>query len=511
MSALCLPVDGHASITLTSVIGDGMVLQVGQPVPIWGLAGAGARVTVSVAGQTHVTKADQLGRWEIKLKPLKAGKVGQLSIQEGKDKAHIIKDLLAGEVWLCSGQSNMEWPLRLTQKGKATLASKRINDPQLRLFRMPHQTSRKPISLSRKGRWVKSTATSARDFSSICYYFGQMLRKQLKRPVGLIQSTWGGTQIAAWMPASALKHPAYKNLLRRQYRWESLIRPARVRYRARMRKRWEKRVYLAQKADKDPPKKPRWMSYKLRPAWHANSPSALYNGMISPLMPFALRGFLWYQGESDAYRAYLYRTSFPLMIESWRRDWRKQLPFLFVQIAPYRYRRMRMHQSLYNELCEAQSMTLDKTFNTGMVVTNDLGNLKDIHPRRKRAVAARLMRHALTLAYKRKGIPTGPLFQEAVRQGNKMLVRFRNVHKKLVVRGKRLQYFEVAGADKRYVPAQAKVKGKEVLVWSKQVPQPVAVRFAWREDAIHHLFDQAGLPVSSFRSDQWPRLSQKRR
>jgi sialate O-acetylesterase len=360
----------------------------------------------------------------------------------------------------------MAWPLRLTTHGRQTLSHPRINDSKLRLFRVPQQISTSPKTFLTRGRWTASNAVSAQHFSAVCYYFGQRLRQHRKLPVGLIQSAWGGTKIQAWIPHKALRADS---------RFRGIFRRHRMR----------------------------------RP--HANSPSVLYNGMIAPVAPYGIRGALWYQGESDIYRAFMYRWSFPLLIEQWRLAWGKQFPFLYVQLAPYNYRRWRLKQGTYNELCEAQRRTLQSTFRTGMATTNDVGNIYDIHPRRKRIVAHRLYRLTRKHAYREAFVETGPLYTSFRRKGKGLLVSFQHVGKGLMAKGGTLRFFEVAGKDRRYWPAKAKIVGKQVFVWSTHVKQPVAVRFAWRDDIAHHLFNREGLPAAPFRSDRWPRITQYRR
>lgn len=468
----------HAAPSVSSLFASGMVLQRGQPVPIWGWADAGERIQVHFAGQHHTTQTDPQGRWRVTLRPLQQAVRQTLRIR-GKKEIRI-HNVFVGEVWLCSGQSNMAWPLVRTHHGPSTLKKRTIKDASLRLFQVPHKTLRAPLKKLQGGRWSESSVQTARHFSAICFYFGQMLRKKLQVPVGLIQSTWGGTKIEAWMSDASLRStPYYKHIQKQQWYWEKV-----------------QRVRMLRNV--------RWYSRRryIRPAWHGNSPSGLYNGMIAPLLPFRWRGVLWYQGESNIHAPHAYAVLFPMMIERWR--WRAghSFPFLFAQIAPFRYRSRR--PDMYNLLCEAQTQTVRNTHKTAMVVLNDVTQLNDIHPRAKHVVARRMMQQALQIAYARpQSQPTmGPIYRTMQRVGNKLIVLFDHVGRGLQAKGT-LKHFQIAGKNKRFVSAQARIRGKHVIVWSPHIRRPVAVRFAWREDAIHSLFNKAGLPASTFRTDRW--------
>ncbi len=447
----------EAAAKLPAIIGDNMVLQRDMPLPIWGWADKGEEVTVSIAGQTKTTKADDNGRWKVVLDKLDVGQPLEMTVKGSSGNTITIKNVLVGEVWVCSGQSNMEMGIGMCNKAKEEIAA--ANYPEVRLFMVPNVKANEPAD-DVNAAWNACTPQSvAADgwggFSAAAYYFGRQLHKELGVPVGLIDTSWGGTPAEFWTSRKALEANA-----------------------------------------------------ALKPLAQGES-SSLYNGMVAPLIPYAIRGAIWYQGESNLAGAYLYRTLFPAMIANWRADWRQgDFPFLFVQLAPFRYNGQ--NQANWAELCEAQRMTLDALPNTGMAVTTDIGNVTDIHPTNKQEVGRRLALWALAKTYGRSDLVySGPIYKSMTVEGDKVRLRFDHVGGGLKSSdGKPLVDFTIAGADQKFVPAVAEIDNDSVVVHADAVAQPVAVRYAWRDDTQPNLANQEGLPASPFRTDAWKGVTQ---
>ncbi|MBN2578639.1 MAG: 9-O-acetylesterase [Pirellulales bacterium] len=452
LSVLFCAAFAQAELRLPAVLGDNMVLQRDQPLPLWGWAEPGDTVTVRIAGQTLTAQADAEGRWKTTAAPLPAGGPHEIKIESSSGDRLTLRNVLVGEVWICSGQSNMYWPLEWSHQAQQEIAA--ANHPRIRLFKVANVMAMEPQS-DCQGRWRACRPATVPDFTAIGYFFGRQLERELKVPVGLIQTAWGGTPAEFWTRREILgADPALQGLLQDQ---------------------------------------------------HA---AQLYNGMVAPLIPFAIRGAIWYQGESNSPRAYQYRTLFPAMICNWRKDWSQgDFPFGFVQIAPFRYERQDPVCSA--ELREAQLMTLQKVPNTGMAVTMDIGNPQDIHPKNKQDVGRRLALWALAKVYGKDGVYSGPIYKSMAVEGDKVRLTFDHVGGGLVSRdGKPLTEFTIAGADQKFVPATAEIDGPNVVVSSPEVPHPVAVRFAWRDDSVPNLSNRDGLPASSFRTDDWKGVTQ---
>jgi len=478
-----------------------MVLQQNKTVPVWGVAQPGELISVKIGRQIKRTIANKNGKWQILLEPVPIGKTYEMVIS-GKNTIRLT-NVAVGEVWVCSGQSNMSWPLNRSRGGSRFIKDSK-NYPGLRRFDVVRTIHKKPQE-DVKGIWYQGKKKIWR-FSAVCYHFGLKLHKKLRVPVGLIHASWGGTGAAAWTPMRILKSQrAFYPILARQKKWEKRgYKIGRWRYWKRYR-RWRRAVKRARRRGRRIPRRPR----RYRKRWHNNSPSALYNGMIHPLIPFAIRGVAWYQGESNVPRAYQYRKLFPALIKSWRARWGQgNFPFIFVQLPPYRYRGLKT--SAYNELVEAQTMTLMRVKNTAMAITNDLGSLYNLHFRRKHKVGKRLATTALGSVYKKRKVYSGPIYVSMKIKKNKAFVYFRHSGSGLTSKkGRRLRYFMIAGEDKRFFRAKAKVNGRNtVVVWSKRVPNPVAVRLAWRDYMRPNLFNKEGLPASSFRTDKWKGITE---
>lgn len=442
-----------AEVKLPSIFSEHMVVQREQPVPVWGWAEPGEKVKVSLAGQSAETKADEKGNWKVALPELKAGGPYELVVAG----SNTIKrgDVLVGEVWLCSGQSNMGWTVARSVNAKEEIANSA--NPKLRMFFVARHPADKPQENCR-GDWRVAGPKTVGNFSAVAYFFGRKLQKELGVPVGLINSSWGGTICEAWTSHEALQgEDDFKALLKRG----------------------------ANSKNKKSP----------------NRASVLYNGMIAPLVPYGIRGAIWYQGEANVGRAAQYAKLFPTMIRDWRDQWNEKFPFLFVQLAPFRYGNH--DPALCAELWDAQLKTLKNVENTGMAVTTDIATLNNIHPPNKQDVGDRLARWALAKTYGKDGIVySGPIYKSMKVEGNKIRLAFNHVDGGLKTRdGKAPNEFQIASAKGDFVPAQAKIEGDAVVVWSDQVSQPAAVRMGWRDTAQPNLMNEAGLPASPFRTD----------
>jgi sialate O-acetylesterase len=466
--------EAAAQVKLASIFTDHMVMQRGASQSIWGTAKPGEQITVHISGQTRKTATDSNGRWKLALAPMRAGGPHTLTAAAGSSRVRL-KDVLVGEVWLVSGQSNMAWPVGRAARTGEAIASARL--PRLRLYQVPRYQQRKG---ARQGRWVVCSPKTVQPFSALGFFFGRRLIQELKVPVGLIDSSLGNTTIEAWIGRGALEvTPAARPIL------------------ARWRGRTSGGTPAAQAKARLSPRRP----------------AALYEAMIRPLAPFALRGVLWYQGESNVNRAEQYETLFPLLIARWRQAWhRPDLPFYFVQLPNLLKTRPQPTQSRWAELREAQFQTLRKLRHTGMAVTVDIGRGNNLHPRNKREVARRLWRWAAVRHYGRKVAASGPLFRSTEKRGRRMRITFSHVGSGLVAKGgSELTGFAVAGADRKFHWARARIVGDRVEVWSAAVPSPAAVRYAWADNPVGNLSNRVGLPASPFRSDAWPGLTAGKR
>lgn len=472
----------RADVKLPALISSGMVLQQGVPVPIWGWADEGETVVVEFQTQ-KVSATAKDGQWLVKLQPLKAGGPFTLFIT-AKNKL-MVENVLVGEVWLCGGQSNMEWPLKQTDGAEAEMAA--ANYPQIRLFSVPRLEVAEPVN-DVKSSWKECSPQTVPDFSAIGYYFGRDIHKARQVPVGLIDNAVGGTPAESWMNAEVLKaDQEYKQFLeaypRRMQQYEQALA------------KHKETVEQAKAEGKTPPRPPGkpWM------------PAGLYNGMVAPLAPYAVKGAIWYQGEANAGRAYQYRRLFPDMIRNWRSTWgQSDFPFLFVQLAAFGPNAPTLGESDWAELREAQTLTLTALPKTGMALAIDVGNINDIHPRNKQPVGARLALAGRAVAYGEKLVYSGPMFAAMKVKGSQVELRFNHVGGGLVAKDGALKGFLIAGEDKVWHEAKAEIKGKNVVVSSADVAKPVAVRYAWAKFPECNLYNKEGLPAVPFRTDDWP-------
>lgn len=461
--------------------------------PVWGTASDGEKVEVSFAGQT-VTGTASAGKWVVRLKPLAASPTPSKMIIRGPRNEVVIQDLLVGDVWLCSGQSNMEWPLAKSTRGRQVAAG--IKAPNIRLFQVEKRMSATPVSEA-GGNWTACDPQHAMRFSAVAYYFGRDLNQAMQVPIGLIGSHVSATAAELWTSRSALDaHPKLKFLHERHQRIVQQYDPARAKadYEAAM----EKYRTVAEKARAAGRKPPRAPGMAGNPK--DRGPSCLYNGMIAPLQPFPIRGVIWYQGESNRANPPLYASLFPALIADWRKAWnRSDLPFLFVQLAPF--------NAVPPELREIQTQVWKSTPHTGMAVITDFGSAGNIHPPDKEPVGKRLALAARAIAYGERIVWSGPVFTKADFRQDRVILRFTSVAKGLRAQGNSgvLKGFSLAGADGKWVPAQAVIRGADTLeIISPEVSQPKAVRYGWDKVPDVNLFNSEGLPAVPFRTDNQP-------
>jgi len=623
------------SLKLPAVLGDGAVLQQGVPLPVWGWAAPGAKVTVRLLDQEKETVASDSGRWKVTFNPIPSGVVGELVVKAGKETV-VSRDLLSGEVWFCSGQSNMAMNVGSSEGGGE--AAKAGEDQNLRLLRMPDVCSAQPLS-DVPAKWTSATPDSIGSFSAVGYYFARQLRQELSIPVGVISAAWGGTCAEAWTDAKSLAAEpacqpilaAWKERVRKQPdlalskmpfrleierievitgdvtervsldgfsgpgipgRWESpwapgvseakfgvtakgerrgvfsgtvgmsssasvvrtlgetergadLSRFVAVRLRARGTGRfriafrqpdvWDWAFHEAPEFRATPEwqeitlafadvKQPDWgvkkpialgavsgliltASFTLSP--YPEMPSCLYNGEVAPVVPFAIQGALWYQGEANASRAWQYRSLLPAMIRGWRKAWGLgDFPFFIIQLPGWQKPSEVPEDSDWAELREAQAVTAAEVPECDYVCTLDLGDAADIHPKRKREVGERLSLMACVRAYGRNAEYSAPRYSGMIIEGSRIRIRFSHPGTGLMVKdGAQLTGFGIAGDDRKFAKATARISDDTVVVEAAGVPQPLAVRYAWGANPVGNLWGRIGLPVPPFRTDDWPAIT----
>jgi sialate O-acetylesterase len=490
-----------ADVKLPAIIGDNMVLQQGRKVAIWGWADPGEQVTVTLGEQKESATADAKGQWKVELGPLKKSGPYEMTVA-GKNTLSI-HNVLAGEVWVCSGQSNMEFAVWNhgvfggVKNAEAEVAA--ANYPMIRLFMVKRAVAGKPQT-DLQGHWVVASPATVGSFSAVGYFFGRDLFRAINSPVGLIDSTWGGTEAEAWTSAEAMQaDPELKALADSWQQRIAEFPKALDQYTEKLRD-WEKTEEEVDAAGKVAvpipplPRDPRGF------CWRASS---LWNAMIAPITPYAIAGTIWYQGESNADFAYQYRRVFATMIQQWRTAWGEgDFPFLFVQLANLQEGE-KLYPDAWPTLRESQAKALSLP-KTGMAVAIDIGESFDVHPKNKQEVGRRLALAAENIAYGRKVEYMGPAF-DSLRQGNGTLrLRFTHAMGGLVVHGKTLVGFEIAGEDQQFSSADAKVEGAEVILSSARIAKPVAARYAWANDPPCNLYNKAELPAPPFRTDDWP-------
>jgi len=543
----------HGDVTLPNIIGDRMVLQQEAVVPIWGEADAGEKITVTLGQQKKMATADAKGRWMVRLAPLKSG--GPFEMTVAGNNTLTLHDIWVGEVWVCSGQSNMTWELLSSTGAKETIAES--NDPQLHLFNIPRSTSDK-TGRDVNAQWTVAAPNTTPRFSAVAYHFGAELRKTLNVPVGLIHASRSGSPVESWTPIATMRvSDDYKLLLKT---WDKMIAnfpsfkkayeqkdgkalmqvwgetvsdyPAyKTHYEDKI-QAWMAAVEKARSEGKPEPRLPGPPPEPVSPD-SMYCPGSLYERMIAPLQPYAMRGVIWYQGESNAAQAWSYRQLFPNLIQSWRTTWAsagsagtgpgdslsrpirsgQDFPFLFVQAANFGVTTPEPVESTWAELREAQAVSLSVP-GTGIATALDLGVGGNVHPPNKRDVGIRLALVAKASVYGKKDIVfSGPNYDRMKIEGGTIRISFKNAGG-LTVRNKTSlgvtldgepspQGFAMAGADRKWVWASAKLEGETIVVWNEQIPKPVAVRYAWSDNPAINLYNGAGLPAMPFRTDDW--------
>lgn len=486
----------RADVTLAPLFGDHAVLQRDRVVPVWGRADAGEQVTVTFHHQTCRATAGPDGRWSVVLDPLAADATGADLTVIGKNSL-TCRDVVVGEVWLCSGQSNMELEVREAAHAGAEIAASDF--PLVRHVKIVNTMAAAPRDTvpTREGWQSASPATTA-SFSAIGYFFARDLHQNLHVPVGLINSTWGGSQIELWVPPVAYAANPHKETADRRWSGRHAAYPRRL---AKAQADWPGKRAAA---EAEGPEALRTFLAKhpgpyTMPDW---SPSCLYNGMIAPLVPAAIRGVLWYQGEGNAPVASEYAAFFSDLITAWRRDFQQpEMPFYWVNLAAYQDRFDRTGFG-WSQLRDAQTATLALP-HTGQALALDVGDCANIHPTDKQTVATRLLRLALANDYGQPQETAGPTFAGLQREGDAFRVRL--THATGLNSGDAPPLaFEIAGADRIFRPANAQIDGMTLLVSNPEVPDPVAVRYAWHQCPEVNLRNASGLPAVPFRTDNWP-------
>ncbi len=483
---LCAGTSRAQETKIAAIFTDHMVLQRELPVVIWGSGKSGDTITVKFGGQEASSPVDKELRWQVTLKPMAASAESrELTIHSaGGQTVAKITDVLVGEVWIASGQSNMELPLKSTKNSLPN------DDHTLRLFKVAHNASPKPVR-ELEGKWEDSTGGTAGGFSAVGFYFGRDLRKALNVPVGVIESSWGGTPGRAWTPRDMLQTvPSMKIQIADLDKAIASYNPAAVE--KQYQETVEKVKVAIEKAKAEGTKAPKIPPMPRAPGHVPHNPSALYNGMIAPIVPLTLRGAIWYQGEADSKAASDYRVLFPTLIKSWRQQFGREIPFLFVQIAP--------HNGMSPEIRDAQLYTWRTVPLTSMVVITDHGNAENIHPKEKEPVGARLSLAARAIAYGEKIEYSGPLFDKAEFDNVRAVLSFQHTGTGLVAKGGPLRGFEIAGADGKYVSADAAIEGDKVIVKNEKIADPKSVRFGWANVPDVNLFNKEDLPATPFRT-----------
>jgi sialate O-acetylesterase len=491
-------VAAFADVKLPALISDHMVLQAGERVSVWGWASPDEYIFVEIGDQKHPTLADANGKWHVDLKPLKTG--AHLSLTVRGVNTIVVSDVLAGEVWLGSGQSNMGLPVKSANNFEAEKSAAEV--PEIRMFTIAAKSSSNVLE-DCQGSWQVCNSNNVGNFSAALYFFGREIHQRLKVPMGLIHSSWGGTPIQPWIPLDNLTNdPGYAALLERK-KSEIAAWPARKKQIQADLKAWEIADAVAKAAHEPEPPKP-WMPGP--PDSGQYMPGQLYNAMIHPLIHYRIRGAVWYQGESNAgggvAGAAEYTDLQSRLTKAWRQDWGiGDFPFYFVQLPNWNKDGDRSSNS-WAFFREGQANVL-KAPNTGMAVTIDIGEANNIHPKNKQEVGRRLALLALAKTYDKEVICHGPEFEKLKSSRSEIKIHFNHADGGLVAHDGALKSFTIAGADKKWHLAEGRIEGAAVIVFSQEVPQPVAVRYDWANNPDGNLYNGAGLPAMPFRTDHW--------
>jgi len=495
----------QAEVKLPSIFGSHMVLQRDHANPVWGWAAPGEKITVSIAGQSHSVTTDKDGAWRVKLQPLKVNAKGQTLTIKGSNTI-TLTDVLVGEVWVCSGQSNMAMSVDRAYDPDLEILTAKY--PNIRLISVP-QVGTQELQNDFKGEWTAATPETVGSFSAVGFFFGRTLHQALNVPIGLIDNAWGGSAAEAWIRRDRLaKLPAAKPYMEQWKKTEAdYDHEKTVAVFDQRLEKWQAAAAAARKAGKPTPRRPR---NPRNPMTGQHRPGNLYNGVLKPTIGYGIRGAIWYQGESNSGRAKAYRDVFPLMIQNWRDEWGQgDFPFYWVQLADFRDETPEPMDDNWAELREAQTMTMDRLKNTGEAVIIDIGEGRDIHPRDKQNVAKRLARWALAKDYGLKIPCQSPRFKSMEIKGNKAILTFDHVGLGLYSFDVRdPKGFAICGKDREFVWASARIVGKnQVEVWAEGVT-PTQVRYAWAVNPVCTLMSREGLPATPFRTDDFPMVTE---
>jgi len=500
--ALAVPA-ARAELKTAAVFSDNMVLQQGKVIAIWGWAKPGEMIAATFGEATFAVAAGPNGKWQISMGPLRASAKGRELVVSGDGGRLTFRNVVVGEVWVCSGQSNMGWTVRQSKDAEAEIADAK-NYPLIRLFGVRHVTAAKPLD-DTTGAWQVCGPETVASFSGVGYFYGRKLHKARKVPVGLINTSWGGTPAEAWTAEPSLKTVGF--LAKAVDGWNQRVKAwdpkAAAEKHAKQLAQWQKAAAKARAQGKTPPRKPRAPQ---DPAKSPHRPGSLYNGMIAPIVPYGIAGAIWYQGESNGGRAWQYRTLLPLMISNWRADWQQGIfPFLIVELANFLPVQAEPVQddATWPFLREAQAATLSLP-NTALASAIDIGEAKDIHPKNKQEVGRRLALAARAVAYKEKIVYAGPALRSIRLAGSTAELAFNHVGGGLEAKGGELKGFAIAGEDRKWHWATASIADGKIIVSSTKVAKPAAVRYAWANNPIGNLYNAEGLPARPFRTDDWP-------
>ena len=481
---MMLNAPADANVKLPALIGDNMMLQRDIPVPIWGTAAPGEHVKVAIGKQAASVVAGPDWRWQVRLKPMKAG--GPLEmVVTGKNKIKV-RNILVGEVWLCAGQSNMVMMVSQCNNAAQEIADAK-NYPEIRHYTVDLKASPEPLK-DTVGKWEVCSPQTVGKFAATGYFFARDIHNTLKVPVGIILSAWGGSNMESFVRLNVLKaHPEsaayFKHWEQRKAAFPAELAAA------------KQKAAEAAAAGKPPPKMRTLEGHQARP-------SSIYNAMISPLIPFGMRGVLWAGGKANRTRALEYRVLMPAMIQDWRKSWGlRDFPFFLCQMANWIPKDPNEH---WEELRESMLKTTDLK-NTGLVVTIDIGDPHNVHFKNKQEVSRRLVLQAKANVYGMDVVCDGPIYTSTTVEGNAIRLHFKSIGGGLAARGGGpLKGFVIAGADRKFVPAEATIDGDTILVRSENIASPIAVRYAWEMNPDCNLINKADLPASPFRTDDWP-------
>ncbi|MBL8816212.1 MAG: sialate O-acetylesterase [Planctomyces sp.] len=491
IALICVTSTSIAELRMSAIFSDHMVLQQKAPIHVWGWTAGGQEITIEFDGIKTTDRAGADGRFDIVLPAHDAG--GPFTLKVIADETKEFTDVLVGEVWVCSGQSNMQWAVQ--QSDDPDLEALTANYPQIRLVSLP-QVGTQETQTTFNGAWTTCTPETVKDFSAVGYFFGRQLHQTLNVPVGLIDNAWGGSSCEAWIRRELMEGPEiYQPLMERWKQTEATYD-----YEAEMKK------YEAARAEWEKTKQGNRPNPPQNQLKNQHRPGNLYNGMIQPILGYTIRGAIWYQGESNASRAYQYREMFPLMIQNWRDDWKQgDFPFYWVQLADFTAEDVEPTGSNWAELREAQTMTMSRLPKTGEAVIIDIGEGRDIHPRNKQDVAKRLARWALANEYGISVPFQSPTYKSHTVEGNKIVVKFDHAGPTLYSFDKdEVVGFQIAGEDQKFVWARGKITGNDTVeVSAESVSSPVAVRYAWSNNPVCNLYSRNGLPANPFRTDDW--------